>query len=89
MAEVFGTKGKYPVRLTAPSQWLADLTCKMTGLECVHLPNPMDLDIFSPGDQGEARRRLGLPEKGLVVLAGADSLQDPRKGFDLLMRRLS
>ena len=85
VAKVFGTKGKYPVRLTAPSQWLAELTQKMTGLECVHLPNPMDLDIFSPGDQVEARRRLGLPEKGLVVLAGADSLQDPRKGFDLLM----
>jgi len=85
VAKVCGTKGKYPVRLTAPSQWLAELTQKMTGLECVHLPNPMDLDIFSPGDQGEARRRLGLPEKGLVVLAGADSLQDPRKGFDLLM----
>lgn len=31
-----------------------------------------------------ARRRWGLPEEGLVVLAGADSLADPRKGFDLL-----
>jgi glycosyltransferase involved in cell wall biosynthesis len=27
---------------------------------------------------------LRLPEKGLVVLAGADSLKDRRKGFDLL-----
>ena len=85
VAKVCGTKGKYPVRLTSPSKWLAELTHKMTGLECVHLPNPIDLDIFSPGDQGEARRRLGLPENGLVVLAGADSLQDPRKGFDLLL----
>ena len=85
VAKVFGTKGKYPVRLTAPSKWLADLTQKITGFGCVHLPNPIDLDVFYPRDQAEARRRLGLPEKGVVVLAGADSLQDPRKGFDLLM----
>jgi len=85
VARVWGAGGKYPVTLTAPSKWLADSTCKLTGLPCVHLPNPIDLDLFSPGDQAEARRRLGLPEKGLVVLAGADSLQDPRKGFDLLL----
>lgn len=76
--------GKYPVTLTAPSQWLADLTKKITGQECVFLPNPIDLKIFSPGDRQAARQRFGLPEKGLVVLAGADSLKDRRKGFDLL-----
>lgn len=85
VAKVCGTKGKYPVTLTAPSKWLAELTHKIMGFKCAHLPNPIDLDVFCPGDQAEARRRLGLPEKGVVVLAGADSLQDPRKGFDLLM----
>jgi len=63
---------------------LAKLTTEMTGEECRFLPNPIDLEIFSPGDRLAARRRLGLPEEGLVVLAGADSLQDRRKGFDLL-----
>lgn len=85
VAKVCGTKGKYPVTLTAPSKWLADLTRRMTGFDCVHLPNPIDLDVFCPGDRANARRQLGLPEMGLVVLAGADSLQDSRKGFDLLM----
>jgi len=83
--KVCGEKGKYPVRLTAPSKWLAELTHKITGAECDHLPNPIDLDFFSPGNPGKARRRLGLPEKGVVILAGADSLKDPRKGFDLLI----
>ena len=78
-------QGKYPVILTAPSKWLADLTTQITGQKCIHLPNPIDPALFSPGDQREARRRLGLPERGLVVLAGADSLRDPRKGFDLLV----
>ena len=75
---------KYPVTITAPSQWLADLSKKITGQECDFLPNPIDLKIFSPGDRVAARRRWGLPEEGLVILAGADSLVDPRKGFDLL-----
>jgi len=82
--EVCRAGGKFPVTLTAPSKWLADLAHKITCFECVHLPNPIDLDTFSPGDQAEARRELGLPEKGALVLAGADSLQDTRKGFDLL-----
>ena len=84
MEKVCGEPGKYPVTLTAPSKWLADLTKKITRQECVFLPNPIDLKTFSPGDQATARRRWGLPEEGLVVLAGADSLADPRKGFDLL-----
>jgi len=81
---VCAVEGKYPVRLTAPSQWLARLAKKTTGEECAFLPNPIDLEIYSPGDQKSARRRLDLPEDGLVVLAGADSLKDHRKGFDLL-----
>jgi glycosyltransferase involved in cell wall biosynthesis len=84
VSRVCGENGKYPVTLTAPSRWLAGLTKKKTGQDCVFLPNPIDLENFSPGDQKAARRKLGLPEEGLVVLAGADSLADPRKGFDLL-----
>jgi len=72
------------VTLTAPSKWLANLTKKLTGHECAFLPNPIDLKIFSPGDRAAARRRFGLPEQGMVVLAGADSLLDRRKGIDLL-----
>jgi glycosyltransferase involved in cell wall biosynthesis len=76
--------GKYPVTLTAPSQWLAGLAKEWTGMDCVFLANPINLEIYSPGNRIAARRRWGLPEEGLVVLAGADSLADPRKGFDLL-----
>jgi len=83
--EVFRAGGKFPVTVTAPSGWLAEVTRRITGHGCIHLPNPMDLDLFGPGDQPLARKQLGLPETGLVVLAGADSLADPRKGFDLLL----
>jgi glycosyltransferase involved in cell wall biosynthesis len=77
--------GKYPIVLTAPSKWLADLTTEMTEQKCWHLPNPMDFQVYSPRDQAAARRRFGLPKKGVVILAGADSLKDERKGFDLLL----
>jgi len=81
---VCGKPGKYPVTLTAPSRWLADLAKDCTGMDCLFLPNPIDLEIYSPGNRIEARKRWGLPEEGLVILAGADSLADSRKGFDLL-----
>ena len=84
VSRVHGEEGKYRVTLTAPSRWLAELTIKITGCSCAFLPNPINLKSFSPGDRTAARRKLGLPEKGLVVLAGADSLKDRRKGFDLL-----
>jgi len=77
--------GKYPIVLTAPSKWLADLTTEMTEQKCWLLPNPMDFQVYSPRDQAAARRRFGLPKKGVVILAGADSLKDERKGFDLLL----
>ena len=77
--------GKYPIVLTAPSKWLADLTTEMAEQKCWHLPNPMDFQVYSPRDQAAARRRFGLPKKGVVILAGADSLKDERKGFDLLL----
>jgi glycosyltransferase involved in cell wall biosynthesis len=77
--------GKYPIVLTAPSKWLADLTTEMNEQKCWHLPNPMDFQVYSPRDQAAARRRFGLPKKGVVILAGADSLKDERKGFDLLL----
>jgi glycosyltransferase involved in cell wall biosynthesis len=85
LQSVCGEGGKYRVTLTAPSKWLAELTRQITGCSCTFLPNPINLKSFSLGDRTAARRKLGLPEKGLVVLAGADSLKDRRKGFDLLL----
>ena len=82
---VCGKPGKYPVTLTAPSRWLADLAKEWASIDCVFLPNPINLEIYYPGNRIEARRRWGLPEEGLVILAGADSLKDERKGFDLLL----
>ena len=86
---VVASKVEHRLVLTAPSQWLANIAAELTGSKCHFLPNPIDLSIYSPGDRQEARGRLGIKSSGLVVLAGADSLQDKRKGMDLLFEAWS
>ena len=46
------------------------------------LPNGVDTTLFSPGSRIDARRRLGLPEEGLVV-AFVNSIRQPTKRLDL------
>jgi hypothetical protein len=55
--------GPYPVVLTASSKWLADLTTDITGQKCWHLPNLIDFQVYSPGDQATARRGFALQSK--------------------------
>lgn len=82
--KVCRAEAKFPILPTAPSRWLAELTTRITGRTCRQLPNPIDSKTFFPGEMATARRALGLPSTGQLVLAGADSLNDPRKGMDLL-----
>lgn len=86
---IVNLKAEHRFVLTAPSQWLANLASKLTGSKCHFLPNPINLSIYSPGDRQQARGRLGIKSSGLVVLAGADSLKDKRKGMDLLFEAWS
>ena len=86
---VVNTKAEHRLVLTAPSQWLVNLASELTGSKCHFLPNPINLSIYSPGDRQQARGRLGIKSSGLVVLAGADSLKDKRKGMDLLFEAWS
>ena len=86
---IVNLKAEHRFVLTAPSRWLANLASKLTGSKCHFLPNPINLSIYSPGDRQQARGRLGIKSSGLVVLAGADSLKDKRKGMDLLFEAWS
>lgn len=74
----------------APSAWIAREAS--LGLWAGHrvdvLANGLDLDVFRPVDRTQARRALGLPEQGRVLLAASLLLDDPRKGTDLLLAAL-
>jgi glycosyltransferase involved in cell wall biosynthesis len=84
------------VQLISPSRWLA--SCARASVLTASwpidvVPNPIDIALYSPGDKVEARRELGLPPAGRIVLFGAfGGAADPRKGFAMLaeaMERVS
>jgi glycosyltransferase involved in cell wall biosynthesis len=75
------------LQIICPSNWMAELARNAPLLEGipVHVvPNPISAQVFKPIDKIAARRLLGLPEKGHLLLMGATSRGDYRKGFDLL-----
>lgn len=51
------------------------------------IPNGVDTALFCPGDQAEARRALGLPPEGLVLLSAGSLVED--KGYQHLIRGLA
>ena len=56
--------------------------------EKVHVvPAGVDAELFAPRDRSEARRRLGLPERGHIVLFVGRP--EPFKGPDVLVRALA
>lgn len=74
--------------VVTPSKWLADCARSSSLLadkEIVVIPNGLDLDKFKPVDKVEARKALNLPiEKNLILFGAVNSLEDKRKGFQLL-----
>ena len=67
----------------APSRWILHEVSEsvlLGGNGTTHIPNGIDLGLFSPGSRREARRTLGLPEEGKLVLFCAASAADSNKG---------
>lgn len=57
--------------------------------EVVAIPGCIDTEVFAPFDKVIARRILGLPEHGKIVVAGALTPADPYKGWPLLVKALA
>ena len=79
--------------IAAPSHWIAECARKSTlfrntKIELIHYG--LDLDTFRPtSNKRQAREKLNLPEDRMLILFGAmDTIDDPRKGFDLLLSGL-
>lgn len=79
-----------PRQIVTPSRWLAGLARQSPLFEAWPvevIPNALDTDIFRPREG--ARADLGLPPKTpLVLFALSMDLDDPRKGWDLLLGAL-
>lgn len=81
-----------PRHLIASSTWMADMSRESALLHdwpVTVIPNPVDTDMYAPGDPKQARESLGLPQEvPLAVTLLPTHLGDPRKGFDLLMEAM-
>jgi glycosyltransferase involved in cell wall biosynthesis len=72
--------------LAANSRWTLDLALRsMPGLKhAAVLYYGVDERLFKPIDRGVARRLIGVPDDRPVIVAGAVSLRDRRKGGHVL-----
>lgn len=76
------------LHIVTPSQWLADCAkeSSLFGDRPVHvLPNSIPIEHFTPTNKLVARMQLGLPLDAKIVAFGADSLNNKRKGGDILV----
>lgn len=79
------------LHIICPSQWLADCArgSSLFGGRPVHMiPNAFPIDRFIPTNKLVARGKLGLPLDKKLVVFGADSLTNRRKGGDILVESM-
>jgi glycosyltransferase involved in cell wall biosynthesis/SAM-dependent methyltransferase len=79
-------------QVVTPSRWLAEcVRCSslMRRLPIVTIPNGVPLDIFKPHPRAEARQLFGIDSSAKVVLFGADSVLNARKGIGYLMEAIN
>jgi glycosyltransferase involved in cell wall biosynthesis len=73
------------------SQWLAAVarTSSLIGDKSIQaIPNPIDIDVFSPRDKPTARQKRGISSSAKIILFGAANINDKRKGIVFLVEAL-
>ena len=78
------------ISVVAPSRWLAEEARKsILGSFPIHfIPHGIDTQAYQPIDKELCRDVLGIPAGRKVLMFGAPSLSDHRKGGDLLVNAL-
>jgi glycosyltransferase involved in cell wall biosynthesis len=78
------------ISVVVPSKWMANEALKsgFFSKEPIVIPNCVDMTIFKFRNKKDARQKLNLPEDGLIVLMGAASLDDKRKGIEYAIKAL-
>jgi len=76
--------------IVAPSRWLTHQARRsiLNHFPIFHIPCGIDTDAYRPIDCSESRRKLGIPLDRKVIMCGALSFSDSRKGGDLLVKAL-
>ncbi|MDX1976968.1 MAG: glycosyltransferase family 4 protein [Pseudanabaenaceae cyanobacterium bins.68] len=76
--------------IVSPSTWLTEQAkASMLGqFPIYHIANGIDTSLYQPLDRSLCRVSLALPQDKRVILFGAETLKDGRKGGDLLINAL-
>ena len=81
-----------PHHVITSSTWMSRLVAESALLADWHvhvIPNAVDTMMYAPQPAQSARSRFGIdPHASVVVVALPTHLDDPRKGFDLLLKAL-
>jgi len=74
--------------IITPSRWLGSCAYKsklFSGFPIHVIPNGLPVKIFKPYPKSEIRSELNIPQNAKVILFGAESIDNKRKGFKLLL----
>lgn len=76
--------------IVTPSKWLTEQAKKSTLKRFLiyHIPYGLNTDAYQPLDVEKCRNILGISPNKKVLMFGAESLSDSRKGGDLLLKTL-
>ncbi|MDX6746075.1 glycosyltransferase [Polaribacter sp. PL03] len=73
----------------APSNWMQEYASRnLNSFSIKCISNSVDLNIFKIKDKVELRKKTSISSNEFVLLFVSDNLQNPRKGFDLLIESL-
>ena len=79
------------LHIVSVSQWLANQVKESALLKdkpITVIPNTLSLSAFKILNCKESRQALGLPENKRILLFGAARIDDPIKGFDILLEAI-
>ena len=88
---IFHQLKRNAVNIVAPSKWLSQRAAKspLVGhFDTSTIPYGLNTEEFSPRDKIQARKILGIPVDANVILFVAESINNKRKGIDLLINAL-
>jgi glycosyltransferase involved in cell wall biosynthesis len=82
--------GQSNLTIVSPSNWLTEQAkaSMLRRFPIHHIPYGIDTDAYQPLDRHLCKAVLDIPQDKRVLLFGAESLKDKRKGGDLLLNAL-
>lgn len=80
------------IHFVACSRWLegeAKKSALLSGQHITSIPNPINTRVYCPQDQAEARRQMGLPVEGRIILFVSQKVTDERKGISYFVEAVN